>query len=86
MHIIATEGVDFARHFAAIEVIAHGVNSGLAGGACGESFLFRRGHGAKGAREVRLTEDLAGLGRFTVRNEMRHGTRPQREEFAAALD
>ena len=80
------EGVDLAGDFAAIEIVADGVDGGFAGRAVRECFLFGLGHGAEGAGGVGLAEDFANLRRVAIGHEVRLGGGPKIEKFAAGGD
>ena len=56
----------FLRHRSAVEVVPNGVD--LFDAVAARSF-FRRRHGAEGAREIRLAENLAGNGKFAIGEE-----------------
>src|SRR5215472_17446617 len=84
--VFAAEGVDAAGDVAAVEVVAHGVDRRDAGTAAGHGSLLDLGHGAQGASQIGLAEDLAGPRSVAAGKEDALGRGPPIEEAAAAVD
>ena len=80
------ERVDLMGDFAAVEVIAHGVDGGLAVGSFIQRGLLGGGHGAQGAGQIGLAENLARSGNVAVRREGALGIGPPFEESPRARD
>src|SRR5207248_11743148 len=78
------ELVDLVGDFAAVEVIAHGVDRLRAAGAGGERFLLYGGHRAQGPGQIGLAEHLPRLPDAAVRQENAARARPGFEVLDAA--
>ena len=77
---------DAAGDIAAIEEVANGVHGLLAAGAGGQGLFLDRDHGAQGARQVRLSQNLAGPGDVPIGQEDTAGSRPTHQVFGGARD